>query len=110
MTRCLKRIWTSSSRRIFNHWQHLSRWVKPDVMLPGLHSATQLMMANRDPRRTLQEVFESDFYPKIGMEADHLREATEDLTIIPSRCSLPARNIGRGHASSSIGHSRAVIP
>ena len=56
---------------------HLQRWVKPDVMLPALMASTQLMLANENPGLTLQQVFDSDFYPKLGIEKPEVRDAIE---------------------------------
>ena len=58
---------------------HLSRWVKPEVMLAALQSGTRLMLANQDPSFTLQEVFEREFYPKLGMAKAELHAAIQDF-------------------------------
>src|SRR5512142_1918795 len=58
---------------------HLQRWVKPDVMLPALMSSTQLMLANEDPALTLQQVFDQDFYPKLGLPKADVLGAIEDF-------------------------------
>ncbi len=57
--------------------RHLERWVKPDVMLPALMSGTQRMLDNVDPRTTLQQAFEADFYPRLGLTKEALRESIE---------------------------------
>ncbi len=59
--------------------KHLTAWVKPELMLAALMSGTQLMLANQDPGRTLQEVFDQDFYPKLGIDKSRLREVIEDF-------------------------------
>ena len=58
---------------------HLSRWVKPDVMLPALMSGTQAMLANEDPSKTLQQVFDADFYPRLGIPKQELQQPIEDF-------------------------------
>ena len=41
--------------------------VEPELMLSALMSGTRKMMANDDPSRTLQQVFDEEFFPKIGI-------------------------------------------
>ena len=59
--------------------KHLSPWVRPEVMLPALISGTQAMLANEDPSLTLQQVFDRDFYPRIGVGKEQLNDAVEDF-------------------------------
>ncbi len=59
--------------------KHLNGRVRPEAVLPALISGTQLMLANENPMQTLQEVFEADFYPKLGVPKEELREAVEDF-------------------------------
>jgi FMN phosphatase YigB (HAD superfamily) len=42
--------------------------VAPEVMIPVLTSATRTMMANMDPALTLREVFDSVFFPRLGVD------------------------------------------
>ena len=42
----------------------------PDDVLAQLLRATKRMMENRDPLKTLKEVFDAAFYPALGMEAE----------------------------------------
>ena len=58
---------------------HMEPYVSSDVMLPALISATSLMMDSNDPSRTLQEVFENDFYKKIGIPKQDLAEVIENF-------------------------------
>ena len=44
--------------------------VKPDLMLSALIAGTRKMMANTDPSRTLQQVFDAEFFPLLGVERD----------------------------------------
>jgi FMN phosphatase YigB (HAD superfamily) len=59
--------------------EHLKPWVQPEVMLPALMAGTQHMLANEDPSHTLQQVFEMDFYPRLGVEKDLIRKAIDDF-------------------------------
>jgi FMN phosphatase YigB (HAD superfamily) len=47
--------------------------VEPELMLSALLSGTRKMMASSDPSRTLQQVFDDEFFPKIGLERDELQ-------------------------------------
>lgn len=51
----------------------LKTWVEPELMLPALISGTRKMMDNSDPCRTLQQVFDTEFYPMIGIAREELR-------------------------------------
>ncbi|MBK9927082.1 MAG: HAD hydrolase-like protein [Anaerolineales bacterium] len=57
--------------------EHVASYVSPNVMLPALSSATKLMMSSDDPSRTLQCVFEADFYEKLGVSKQKLTEAID---------------------------------
>ncbi len=59
--------------------KHLANRVQPDLMLSALRFGTQHMLANQDASQTLQEVFESDFYPRLGMQKGELRDAIDDF-------------------------------
>jgi len=48
----------------------LAHLIPPSKLSAQLMRSTRLMMANSDPTRTNQQVFDADFYPKIG----HVRE------------------------------------
>ncbi len=64
---------------------HLQNWIKPDAMLPALLSGVQLMLDNQDPSVTLQQVFESHFYPMLGIDKATLQQPLEDFydTVFP---------------------------
>jgi len=51
----------------------LADQVKPDLMLPALMAGTRKMMANSDPSHTLRQIFDAEFFPKIGIERDVLQ-------------------------------------
>ena len=57
--------------------KHLAEYVQPEKMLPALMQGTQLMLASDDPARTLQEVFEAYFYPKLGIPKEQLTPVIE---------------------------------
>ena len=59
--------------------KHLKGIVSPEVMLPALMSGTQLMLASEHPAHTLQEIFEADFYPKLGVPKEQLSNAIEQF-------------------------------
>ncbi len=53
---------------------HLGRWVKQEDVLPALMAGTQRMLANEDPSLTLEQVFDREFYPRLGAPKEQLRE------------------------------------
>jgi FMN phosphatase YigB (HAD superfamily) len=57
----------------------LADLVPPEVMLPALMSGTKAMMANRDPARTLQEVFDAVFFPRLGTERAALQARIDEF-------------------------------
>ena len=59
--------------------KHLFGRVSPDVMLHALMHGTNLMNESYDPTRTLQEIFESDFYPALGIPKQELVEVIDDF-------------------------------
>lgn len=59
--------------------KHLKGRVSSEVMLPALMSGTQLMLASEDPAHTLKEIFEADFYPKLGIPKEQLSDVIEQF-------------------------------
>ena len=63
--------------------QHLARYTEPNTMLRALISGVSLMNESEDSTRTLQDIFDSDFYPSLGAPreeiADHLEEFYDDV-------------------------------
>jgi FMN phosphatase YigB (HAD superfamily) len=59
--------------------EYMTPYVKPEVMLPALLSATQLMMESEDPSRTLEEVFDDDFYRRISVSKNDISELVDDF-------------------------------
>jgi FMN phosphatase YigB (HAD superfamily) len=59
--------------------RHLSSWVKPDLMMSALMAGTQSMLSNENPALTLEQVFDLDFYPKLGMTKQELHDIIDDF-------------------------------
>jgi FMN phosphatase YigB (HAD superfamily) len=51
----------------------LAKKVAPEIMLRALTSGTRAMMANLDPALTLREVFDSIFFPRLGLEREEIQ-------------------------------------
>jgi FMN phosphatase YigB (HAD superfamily) len=75
---------------------HLKRRIQPEAMLPALTNGTKLMLASEDPTRTLQEVFETEFYPQLGIPKAELKEEIDDFydNVFPSLESVTKRREG----------------
>lgn len=58
---------------------HLESRVSAEVMLRALVQGLSLMNESLDPIHTLQEVFEADFYRKLGIPKEELIDAIEDF-------------------------------
>jgi FMN phosphatase YigB (HAD superfamily) len=56
---------------------HLADRVPPTDMLRALISGTNLMNESEDPTRTLKEVFDAEFYSKLGIPKGELTDAIE---------------------------------
>jgi FMN phosphatase YigB (HAD superfamily) len=52
----------------------LKPYVSPEALNPALLDATQAMLLNKSPDRTLQQVFEAAFYPRLDLPPDALEE------------------------------------
>ncbi len=76
--------------------KHLNSFVSPDVMLAALKSGVNMMLANIDPSQTLQEVFEADFYPRLGIPKRELADSIDDFygRVFPSLSSTTERRLG----------------
>ncbi len=59
--------------------QHLEPYVLPTVVLRALLHGTNLMVESADPTRTLQEVFEADFYSLLGVPKEKLADPLNDF-------------------------------
>jgi FMN phosphatase YigB (HAD superfamily) len=51
---------------------HVSGVVDPQLFIKRVLAGTEAMIANTDPRRTLEQVFYDTFYPGLGVTADQL--------------------------------------
>lgn len=58
---------------------HLSPYIDPHKMVPQLLHSTDLMIAKENPCDTLQAVFESDFYPSLGVLKSQLTQPIADF-------------------------------
>ena len=92
---------------------HLSDLVRPDIMLPALMSGTQRMLENMDSTRTLQNVFEADFYPKVGVPKEELAQSIDEFydNVFPGLGSLTKKREGADELvywARSHGHRVAV--
>lgn len=58
---------------------HLAEKVSPDHLVKQLMRATQIMVANDRPDRTLKEIFDQAFYPAIGLEESQVHHEIEDF-------------------------------
>jgi FMN phosphatase YigB (HAD superfamily) len=69
--------------------QHMAGHIAPEVMLRALISGTNLMNESQDPTQTLEEIFDSRFYPKLGIAKQDLIEVIEDFydNIFPALAS-----------------------
>ncbi len=59
--------------------KHLLNHTAPEVMARALVQGMHLMNESDDPSRTLQEVFEADFYARLGVPKADLSELLEDF-------------------------------
>ena len=57
--------------------KYLAGQVSPEKMGPQLLASTQKMLQNQDPALTLEDVFDADFYPALGVTKDELGESIE---------------------------------
>lgn len=58
---------------------HLANHVSENVMVNALVQGLSLMNESENPTRTLQEVFEADFYSKLGIAKTELLDVIEDF-------------------------------
>ena len=59
--------------------EHMAPYVSANVMLPALIAGTRLMLDSEDPAHTLQEIFEDDFYQKLGVQKREVAGALEEF-------------------------------
>lgn len=58
---------------------HMANHTAPDVMLRALMSGVNLMNESEDPTRTLEEIFDTDFYAKLGASKHDLVHIIEEF-------------------------------
>jgi FMN phosphatase YigB (HAD superfamily) len=58
---------------------HLNPYVKPEIMLPALQAGTDAMQHNTNPACTLEQVFDTVFYPAVGIPKEQLCPHLEDF-------------------------------
>lgn len=65
---------------------HLSNLVPPSEMLRALIAGTHSMNESEDPTRTLMEVFDAEFYPRLGAARGEVAGAIEEFydNVFPS--------------------------
>lgn len=59
--------------------QHLANQTVPEVMLRALLASVNLMNESEDPTRTLEEIFDADFYAKLGASKHDLIHIIEEF-------------------------------
>jgi FMN phosphatase YigB (HAD superfamily) len=59
--------------------QHLGKHSAPSTMLRALIAGVNLMMESEDPTRTLEEVFDADFYVQLGFSKEDLVYIIEEF-------------------------------
>jgi FMN phosphatase YigB (HAD superfamily) len=72
---------------------HMAAYVSPNIMLPALVSGTRAMMASEDPAHTLRQVFDEQFYPKLGVDRAAMQTVIEHFydEVFPSLGSLTGK-------------------
>ena len=70
--------------------KHLSDRASPNEMVRALVLGVNAMNENADPTRTLREVFDADFFPRLGVPENELAQAIDDFydNIFPALGSL----------------------
>lgn len=48
--------------------EHLANHISPERLIPALLDATQCMLQNNQPDRTLKQVFDAEFYEPLGLD------------------------------------------
>jgi len=59
--------------------QHMANHTAPNLMLRALISGVNLMSENEDPMHTLEEIFDTDFYAKLGVSKHDLIHIIEEF-------------------------------
>lgn len=59
--------------------QHLANYAEPQTMLRALLAGVNLMNESEDPTRTLKDIFDLDFFPKLGGSREELAQGIEEF-------------------------------
>jgi len=59
--------------------KHMASHTAPESMLRALLAGVNLMYESEDPEHTLEEIFDADFYPKLGFTKHELIHVIEDF-------------------------------
>jgi FMN phosphatase YigB (HAD superfamily) len=59
--------------------QHMAKHTAPPTMLRALLAGVNLMNESEDPTRTLEEIFDADFYTKLGVSKQELIHLLEEF-------------------------------
>ena len=59
--------------------QHMANRIAPNVMLRALVGGVNLMYESEDPTQTLEEIFNADFYTKLGLSRHDLIHVVEEF-------------------------------
>lgn len=59
--------------------QHVASHAAPDVMIRALLGSVRLINESEDPTHTLEEIFDADFYAKLGTSKQDLSHIIEDF-------------------------------
>ena len=59
--------------------QHMANHITPNVMLRALIAGVNLMYESEDPTRTLEEIFNADFYARLGFTRHDLIHVIEEF-------------------------------
>jgi HAD superfamily hydrolase (TIGR01662 family) len=59
--------------------QRMTRFIAPDKFVRLLLASTRVMMKNEDPSLTNQEVFNADFFPRLGHSESEVRPVIESF-------------------------------
>ncbi|MGB7872899.1 MAG: DinB family protein [Anaerolineales bacterium] len=73
---------------------YLSPYLEPQMMLSALIKGTQKMMIDLDPRTTLREVFDPEFFPNFDIDRDELTGQIDKFynDVFPSLQNLTNKN------------------
>lgn len=59
--------------------KHLSKHASPERLLPALLAATQKMIQNERPDRSLEQIFDEAFYPGLGLDKQVMWDSIESF-------------------------------